>query len=375
MTPALVVSAGDAGRFPEGQVFEAEAADGAVIRGHRYPRPGARAVVAGHGLASTSYEFDLPLDGYNLAEKLYALGYETWTVNWRGAGHPPARSGARDWRHSGDWPGALDLPAVLDLVERETGSRPFYIGHSFGGMTLYVYLQGTFIDRRDGFRVKRDPELARERNRRLAGAVTVGSPVSMRGRADDAIERARRSRAAQAWFRSLERWLERRDRTSPRVPLGEFAIRFGLDHPRLAAAVMSSPLARFYLQPRNLGREACGVFGTWAGGSVSARHLAHMVQMARLGDFAPHVPGPGSPPFTYADGMGMVTVPLVVAAGGRDFVRRDRLEAAVLDRAGSEHKRLLFLPEAGHVDLLYLMDLEDVFGWLEERAGEENPTD
>ncbi len=28
------------------------------------------------------------------------------------------------------------------------------------------------------------------------------------------------------------------------------------------------------------------------------------------------------------------------------------------------------MKEAGHVDMLYLMDVEDIFGWLEERAGD-----
>ncbi len=356
--------------FPEAVVFDIETEDGAVMRGNRYPRPGSRAVVAGHGLASTNYEFDLPLAGFNLAEKLYALGYEVWTVNWRGSGHPPAASGARDWHHSGDYPGALDLPAILATVEAETGKRPFYLGHSFGGMTLYVYLQGAYIDRRDSFRVKRDPELARERNARLAGAVTVGSPVSMRGYEVDAIEKARVSRPVQAYLLGLERWLLELDHRSPRIPLSEFALGFGLEHPLVAQAIMTAPFARFYLQPRNMGREACGVFGTWAGGSVSARHLAHMMQMARLGDFAPFMPDGGRPPFTYTDGIPRVTVPLVMVGGGADLIREDRLRAAVFDRVSSEYKRFIFLPGAGHVDQLYLMDLEDIFGWLEERAGE-----
>ena len=45
-------------------------------------------------------------------------------------------------------------------------------------------------------------------------------------------------------------------------------------------------------------------------------------------------------------------------------------DAAVFDQVSSEHKRFIFLPEAGHVDMLYLMDVEDIFGWLEERAGD-----
>ena len=356
--------------MPEPVVFEVEAEDGVVLRGNRYPLKGARAVVTGHGLCSTNYEFDLPLQGFNLAEKLRGLGYEVWTANWRGAGHPPARSGAGDWRHSGDHPGALDLPAILSRVEEETGRRPFYMGHSFGGMTLYVYLQGTYIDRHDSCRVKRDPDLARERNARLAGAVTVGSPVSMRGYAVDTVERVRRSRPAQALFRALEKRLLRRDAYAPCIPLNELSHDFGLKHPRAAEAIMTAPFARFYLQPRNMGRKACGVFGAWAGGSVSSKHLAHMIQAARLGDFAPFMPDGGDPPFTYTDGIPSITVPLVMLAGGKDPILQDRLRSAIFDRVSSEHKRFILLEEAGHVDMLYLMDLEEIFGWLEERAGD-----
>lgn len=365
------------GAFPERVVFEVEAEDGAVLRGNRYPRPGARAVVCGHGLAATNYEFDLPLAGFNLAEKLYALGYEVWTINWRGSGHHPANSGARDWRHSGDWPGAVDLPAIMTAVEAETGGagveagkRPFYFGHSFGGMTLYVYLQGTYVDRRDSFRVKRDPELARERNARLAGAVTAGSPISMHGYGVDLIEKARRSRPAQAWLKSMENWLMRRDRTAPRLSLSELALGFGLEHPLAAQLIMTSPMAYFYLQPRNMGRKASGMFGTWAGGSVSARHLAHIMQFARLGDFGPFSEDGRRQPFTYTDGIPSITTPLVMVGGGADFVRIDRLRASVFDRVSAEHKRFIEIPGAGHVDELFLMDLADIFGWLEERAGE-----
>ena len=93
-----------------------------------------------------------------------------------------------------------------------------------------------------------------------------------------------------------------------------------------------------------------------------------MIQMARLGDFAPFMPDGGRPPFTYTDGIPRVTVPLVMVGGGADPIREDRLRAAVFDRVSSEYKRFILLPGAGHVDQLYLMDFEDIFGWLEERA-------
>ena len=50
-------------------------------------------------------------------------------------------------------------------------------------------------------------------------------------------------------------------------------------------------------------------------------------------------------------------------------MRIDRLRATVFDRVSSEHKRFIEIPGAAHVDELFLMDLEDVSGWLEERAG------
>ncbi len=130
--------------------------------------------------------------------------------------------------------------------------------------------------------------------------------------------------------------------------------------------------ARFYLQPRDVEG------GRPAGSSAPGRAVAFrpgtwrsMIQMGRLGDFGPLHAGRRAPAFTYTDGI--PSHHRAPGDGGRrraDPIREDRLRAAVFDRVSSEHKRFIFLPGAGHVDQLYLMDLEEIFGWLEERVGE-----
>jgi hypothetical protein len=353
--------------LPAPQTVEIETADGVTLRCRRYRLPGARAVLCGHGQASTGYEFDLPLAGFNLAEKLYRLGYEVWIMNFRGAGHPPWNSETDGWRNSGDQQGTLDLPAVVDRVVEETGQPPFYIGHSFGGMSLYIYLQGCVPDKEDPSRVVRDPEVARERNSPVAAALTAGSPVAMAGDVPDLLERLRTHRWTQAVMLRLERWLLRRAKTKPVVRIGSLSRRFGLRHPWLARVIMSSPLMNMYMRPKNMGAEACGLFGTWAGGDVTCLHMVQTLQTVRTGELTSIDPE-GNRFLRYVEGMGNITTPLAAAAGSRDFMHSLDIKEKVLGAVSSS--RTLFLPiiGCGHIDMLYYLPLTEILGWMEWAA-------
>ena len=138
-------------------VFEVETEDGVVIRGNRYPLEGARAVVTGHGLAPPTTSSTCPWRG-----STWPRSSTPWATRCgRPTGAAPATPRPAAGRGTGTTRGTTrhpwTCPRYSPAVEAETGRRPFYMGHSFGGMTLYVYLQGTYIDRRDSFRVKRDP--------------------------------------------------------------------------------------------------------------------------------------------------------------------------------------------------------------------------
>ncbi|HEY5527402.1 MAG TPA: alpha/beta fold hydrolase [Candidatus Anoxymicrobiaceae bacterium] len=353
--------------MPTPQTVEIETADGVTLRCRRYRRPGARAVVCGHGQASTGYEFDLPLSGFNLAEKLYRLGYEVWIMNFRGAGHPPWQSDADGWRNSGDQQGTLDLPAVIDRVIEETGMPPFYIGHSFGGMSLYIYLEGCVPDPDDPTRVIRDPEVALERNKKIAAGLTAGSPITMAEEESDWMEKLRRHPWAQAVMKRVARFLIKRARRKPVIPIGRISVWFGFRHPRLTRIIMSSALLSMYLKPKNMGPEACGLFGTWAGGDVTCLHLAQTIQTVMTGELTSIDPE-GNRFLSYAEGMGNITAPLAAAAGTKDFMRPIDIEKGVLGSASSE--RTLFLPinGCGHIDMLYYLPLTEITSWMEWAA-------
>jgi pimeloyl-ACP methyl ester carboxylesterase len=350
--------------LPQPETVEIETADGFTLRCRRYRRQGSRAVVCGHGQASNGYQFDLPLFGFSVAKTLYELGYEVWIVNFRGAGHPPWQSDGGDWRFSGDQMGALDLPAVIDRVVEETGMPPFYIGHSFGGMSLYIYLQGVVLEGEDFSSIRRDPEVARERNKKIAAALTAGSPVGTAEGVLDTMERVRRHPWVQAIAGRLVRFLVKRSARKPLIPIGEMSIRFGFRHPWLARLIMYSPLMKMYMQPKKMGRMACGVFGTWGGGNVTCLHVAQAARTIITGGLA-SMDADGGSALVYADGMPDITVPIAAAAGTKDFMRPVDIEESVLDAVASEHTLLLPIQGCGHIDMVYHLPLAEVMGWME----------
>jgi pimeloyl-ACP methyl ester carboxylesterase len=350
--------------LPRPETVQVETVDGVTLRCRRYPRRGARAVVCGHGQASTGYEFDLPLAGFNLAEKLYSLGYEVWILNFRGAGHPPWQSDTLGWRNSGDEQGMLDLPAVIDRVVEETGRPCFYIGHSFGGMSLYMYLQGAIPHDGDFSRVSIDRDAAVERNRKIAAALTAGSPLSLADDAIDWMEKIRCHPWVQAVMRCLERYLLERARRKPVVPIGRLSIWFGFRHPWLTRVIMSSPVMNLYMRPRNMGPEACRLFGTWAGGDVTVLHVAQTVRTVCSGELTA-IDEEGNRYLSYAEGMANITTPLAAAAGTRDFMRPIDIEEKVLGAVSSEHKLFLPIHGCGHIDMLFYLPLPEIMGWME----------
>lgn len=355
------------GGLPYPQIVEINTDDNVTLRCRRYRREGARAVLCAHGQASTGYEFDLPLEGFNLAEKLYALGYEVWIMNFRGAGHPPWKSDSGGGLNSGDQQGALDLPAVIDRVVEETGQPCFYIGHSFGGMSAYIYLQGTVADADDPMRFGRDEDMARERNQKVACAMTAGSPIALSGDTPDWMEKLRRHRWTQALLKKLERRLLRRAKRKPTIAIGALSLKFGFRHPWLTKMIMSSPFMKLYLRPEMMGPQACGLFGTWAGGDVTCLHVAHTLQTVRLGDLC-SMNDEGKPWLNYSEGMKYITTPLAAAAGTRDMMRATDIQAKVLGAVSSEKTLFLPLNGCGHCDMLYHLPLEEIMSWMEWAA-------
>jgi len=355
--------------IPEPEIVEMRTDDGVLLRARRYPRPGSRPVICAHGLASNGYEFDLPLQGFRISEKLYGMGYEVWILNFRGAGHPPWRSDVKDWLHSGDQLGIFDICSVVKEVRRRTGKAPFYIGHSFGGMALYIYLSGAVFCELPSPHIDFEVKEAEERNASIAGAITIASPLSIPS--NDAklswSERIQKGHIFQRILLWLEKKIEERVRVSPYLPIGKFSLDFGFRHPFLSTLIMLSPPLMMYLWPPNMGKEACRVFGTWAGGDVSLVQVLQTLRMMREGELRTFTFG-SCERLSYSLHSNNITTPLVAVAGGRDFITPRIIERGVLERVSSKRKMFIFLPECGHVDLLYRFPLRESIEWLEESS-------
>ncbi len=164
-------------------------ADGVTLVAKRYANPGGIPVILLHGFASNYNTWDVP--GRSLGEYLADRGFDAWLFNLRGHGEWQYQSGPD--QGPGDWDfdtfAVYDIPAMVEKVYRSTGKRPFWVGHSMGGMLIYAYLEGTLPKKtKYGVTVTSSPATAEERNHLLRGFVTVGSsagltyPVQLKGK-------------------------------------------------------------------------------------------------------------------------------------------------------------------------------------------------
>src|SRR5690606_27642644 len=111
----------------------------------------------------------------HLPSKLIDRGYDVFVVDMRGSG-ASYRDGTVGWVNAGlrqtfipeigndEWTmddqALYDVPAILDLVQRETGnSRVNWIGHSLGGMLMFAFLERS------------------DQAHRIANFVAMGSPA------------------------------------------------------------------------------------------------------------------------------------------------------------------------------------------------------
>jgi pimeloyl-ACP methyl ester carboxylesterase len=138
----------------------ATTADGWQLAVWHRPAPHRRfvePVVLCHGLANNHayFEFQPP---QNLALVLSLAGFDCFTVDLRGAGASrPPHEGPFDV--SFDDHVRLDVPAILTLVEAQTGSRRVvWVGHSLGGLVALASVGTTLAGR-------------------LAALCTIGSPA------------------------------------------------------------------------------------------------------------------------------------------------------------------------------------------------------
>lgn len=326
-------------------------ADGLTLRLKRYANPDGVPVLLSHGFGGNGFTFDLPREDRSMAVHLARDGFDVWISSFRGCGRDPYLSDSGDWRHSWDHLAIYDAPAFVDGIAGVTGKRVFWIGHSMGGMVLYMYLQGTRFE--DGNMVVSDPGLVADRHGKLLGAATMGAPSVFCWPYDDPDRKGfNGSEAGRRRLKSHIEMMLAKEAVSPRVYATGSRSGIVRRHRRLVMAITRSPFVAGAYNRSNTDKETTTSLALWGKDDVSAGMWIQRLLSLLEGDLRQYPPSePGARPYDYAENMSLITLPLLFLTGGRDY------SPNAIDRYGyqvvsSEKKRYVRLPEYGHTDML-----------------------
>ncbi len=163
--------------------------DGWRIALYHYPAKGLikrkTPVVLCHGMALNHFFWNLAKD-VNFSGYLASEGFDVWTVDLRGNGRSKRVNRFGDFKsedvkekesakRSNLWTvddyARYDIPAILNLITKETGqSQVSWVGHSMGGMVMYVFLETA------------------ESSAKVKNFVALGSPVVLPHPANDLLK-------------------------------------------------------------------------------------------------------------------------------------------------------------------------------------------
>ncbi len=351
------------------ETFQTE--DGVTLRLKRYVNEGAQPILLAHGFTGNGLEFDLPHRGHNLALYLREHGYDVWISSFRGCGVGPHECGINHWGHSVDELAALDAPALVKGITEATGRKPIWIGHSMGGLVLYMYLQGAKPASGNGrrFRVATDPETARERNDSILGGITIGSPPGLHRGGGDWIADLERLPFYRTTSGLLVRLLERISEISGKVPVSRLRDIAGRC-PRLGRLLAThGPIATALYNTKNVDPDVGRSLLKWGSDNVSARMTAQIVMLAVDPDFKGY-----HGECNYTANMHWITAPVFFITGSEDFVGPDNVREYGHERVSSERKRFKYYEGYGHTDLVMgkrvLQEVyPDILAWVEELSG------
>jgi len=377
---------------PDSYNERAPTSDGVLLGMRRYPRSGAPPVLLLHGLAQNLAGMDIPVAGHSLARHLHDGGYDVWLGNFRGHGRPPHNSGLGPRPARVDDYGVLDAAAFVQRVSRATGRRPFVIGHSMGGIAMYIHLQGCRYDAEH--RVVAEPELAVSRNAALAGLVMMGTPPKLRWETRFGLRALLRreyfeynellqhvvGRSAVLHLldrlplhalptRGVAEWMDEAARLpGPGGALPEFAN-------RLVGHVVSEALAHTLWNPRNMNTALVEAETRHTLDDAALPVLRQFVDWIRHETAREHTVNDARPPHVYADHLHSVTLPTLWIAGEFDRVAPPAtIRSHGVARLGSTDKAMLVARDFGHNDLRMGVRAPEalfpvILRWLDERRG------
>jgi pimeloyl-ACP methyl ester carboxylesterase len=365
---------------PEGfepELFEAPTGDGIVLRGKRYPRPGATPVILMHGFVGSCYDFDLAFEECNMALFLARRGYDVWIANFRGVGREPHKSDAGDFSHSIEDLVFYDMPALVDAVTERTGKRPVWIGHSMGAVVAYGYLQGVTRTEEDGaLRVRPDPDLAGEHNRKLAALVSIAGPTCFRWPRDSMFHWMVGTPISRPVLKAAGALLLRLNRVVPQLPVERLSVGILTYAPKVGQALMARAVG-FFINLDNMSEETLRETLLSGSGDVSMTETVQMVEAMLNQEFTEKAAATSdmkSEPYSYTGGMNLVTAPVLFVTGDRDPVNHRTVYQTGYLEVSSPTRDFRCFPDYSHIDLVCGIDTcktvyPYIAEWLDEVVG------
>ncbi|MBU1671192.1 MAG: lysophospholipase [Actinobacteria bacterium] len=346
--------------------------DGVRLFVKRYANPEGTPVIFFHGFNGNGFEFDLPRENKNFAVYLARRGYDVWVSSFRGCGQEPYISEC-DWRHSMDHLAIYDATAIVDGVITETGKKPFWIGHSMGGIVLYMYLQGVRFDGENI--VVSDPALVEERNAKLLGGIPIASPPAFWWPRHHPFQMFTESSIGRGLLGASILATRARGRMSPRYPIGKGIKKLVGNRPKGIKLLARSPIGIMLYCRRNTDSDTSTSLVKWAGDDVSCKMYVQLVDglwNINLRQYFPLVFR--SEPYEYTMNMGLITAPMLFITGDKDFANYVGIRRYGFDRVSSENKKFVIFPGYGHTDLVMGKCVEEdvypaVERWMRETEG------
>lgn len=351
--------------------------DGVDLRVKRYANPQGTPVVFFHGFNGNGFEFDLPREGYNMAVYMARRGYDVWVTSFRGCGVEPYRCDHGDWSHSIDTLAIYDAPTLIDNISRIAGRKPFWIGHSMGGMVLYMYLQGVRYegDPSDCIVVS-DPALLQERNSKLLGGIAIASPPAFWWPRHHPFQIASESSFGRSIIGAMVLMNRVRSRVAPRVRIGSNAKNAVLNRPRGLKFLSRSPIGIMLYNRRNTDSETSTSLVKWGADDVSAKMSVQLIDgiwNINCRQYFPFIFR--ADPYDYTLNMPLIKAPMLFVTGDKDFANWEGIKRYGFDRISSEVKQFVMLPGYGHTDLVMGRQVSDdvypvIADWMDAVAVE-----
>jgi pimeloyl-ACP methyl ester carboxylesterase len=313
------------------RVEDIKTADGFIIKARHYVRSEGVPVILQHGVCNNHSFWDLAMRKDSLARFLFQLGYDVWVTTNRGQGRDELKSPAPNrWTWNVDDLAIFDISAIVDTVSAQTGQPPFYVGHSLGGITMLMYLQG--IEYNTQKRIIARAELAKERNQKLRGFVDVAGP--------GAFPDWEKAGGASCWVRYPGQCFSGCFSWLPKFPA-----QWGSAFAR--CTLLSTKLNSVALNPDNITTNQTAFFVKHGLDPCSMKVIKQFIEFTKSGKLQEDCDGCPNP-YIYSDHLDQVQLPVLVIAGTYDVLRLQWLEETYR-RIGSSDKDIRFVPH-GHLD-------------------------